>query len=147
MLSSLVMCLAVAGRLSADSPSPNHQFPALPLSGTDIDSFCRDRLERARRGRIFLEETIKWQEKMIQEPDFYTQEEADHIRQQVAGWRENLEFLKQHEQILEWYERQRKVNPGPDTEQAMIDRLEKLLKEWDGWREFSRAPMPREVKK
>ncbi len=58
MLSSLVLCLVLAGRLGADPPqSLNHRFQVLPPF--DIEKFHRQHLEFTKNRRVGLEKMLE----------------------------------------------------------------------------------------
>jgi hypothetical protein len=149
MLSSLVLCLTLSGRLGADLPQPqHHRLQAVPWR--NIEEFHRHHLELTRNRRAGLEEMVKWWEKMLKDP-LFTPKEVEHHRQHVVYLLECVQQMKKYEQVLEWYEQQRRLNPGPETEQEALDRITKVLKEqkaWqDAWDQGKVAPLPREVKK
>ncbi len=50
--------------------------------------------------------------------------------------------------MLEWYEQQRRLKPGPETDQEAIDTIDTVLKEQKAWQnKWDRtAPPPREKK-
>src|SRR5262245_8069641 len=145
MLSSLVLCLALAGWLDADLPQqPHKSIPGLPR----VDP--RERLEDARRAIAIVESGIESIEADLKEfPD--TPERAAKLRRDLDEMRGHLQFMKRYEQVLEWGVQQGKLNPGPETDREAISRREKVTKEWKTWRDaWDRgliAPMPREVKK
>jgi hypothetical protein len=148
MLPSLVICLAVAGRLGPDPPvSPDHGFGwFLP---PDIEAFNRDYLEWTRNRRAGLEEMIETFEKQLREsPEFFTPKAAARLRQTTETLREHLEFTERIQRELEAYEQQRKLDPGLGPHQAHLERSGKILREWNA-RQKARergviAPPPRE---
>jgi len=145
MLSSLVLCLASAGWLDADLlQQPHKSIPGLPR----VD-LC-EHLESNRRAIAIVESAIELCEADLKElPN--TPERAGKLRRELDEMRGHLQFLKRYEQALEWGMRQRKLNPGPETDREAISRREKVTKEWKTWRDaWDRgliAPMPREVQK
>ncbi|MCI0699750.1 MAG: hypothetical protein L0241_01520 [Planctomycetia bacterium] len=153
MLPSLVMCLALTGRLAPDPPSPPERSPEERLLDSFIEPLHRHQLELTKSRRVFLEGMIEWYEKQLTDPSLgwnYTPKGANQLRHQLEGWRYQVEFMKKLEAELERYERQRKVNPGSETDSKAIARLEKMFDDWQAWKKAWEsgvvAPMPREVK-
>src|SRR5262245_42441974 len=141
-LSSLVLCVSLVAA-SVDPPAPRKQpLPVLPQWGIEV--ILRGDLARTKRGRAFLEETIEMFEQHLKEPSL-TPQDVDYFRRKIATFREAVAKMKKVEQVLELWEKERKENPGTETDFKAIDRLDALLKEWDRPARPT-APMPREVK-
>ena len=137
---------AVIALAGGSDPQPEN-----PWLGAE-EAFHRDTLERVRRGRAFLEENNDWEEKLLDElaasPDLFPPAWIAGRRKELARIREEVERIKQYEQILEWHAWARRRNPGPETDNALRARLKALRQEWDAQtRGVNLAPSPREGKK
>lgn len=158
MFSTLMVCLALTGRLGLDHPQPpDHRLQGLQLPGQQKE-FDRTSLERTKRCRIFLEESIEMYEKDLKEyqslhqrfPSIFTPDQANRDRNHLELLRGWLKHEKKMEEALECYLRESEVNPGSATERALNDRLDKQIKEHEAWlKAWDRgliAPPPREKK-
>lgn len=148
MFSTLTLCVTMAGRFGICPPQLDH--PWNPLRERAVERLHREFLERNKSRVVFLEEMIEWWEKLAADSTLHTPAEANKLRQDVPHWRAHLQHMKNVQVVLEWYEQQQKLNPGPKTEREAMDRLDKLIQEWDLWEfKWERgliAPPPR-VKK
>lgn len=147
MCSSITACLLLLKMGAAGSPF--HFLDRHSLQQLQKEAFHRQELERTRRTRANMETYIKWMEKW-QPGSINSARNNDFIQNEIAECRGELEFMKKREQILEWYEQQRKLNPGAETDRAAFDRLDKLYKEHEAWSKAWKAgriaPTPREKK-
>lgn len=148
MFSLAVTCLVITG-LCAQPPAPLDLNLQKLLAGT-FEKMHRDQLEMNKSRRAFLEEMIEMYEKDLKGQSLYPQSQASRIRQDLVALRETVQYMKSVQRELEGWERERKTNPTSQTDSAAIDRLERLYKEHQSWREaWDRgliAPRPR-VKK
>src|SRR4051794_36313374 len=102
MLSTMTLCVAIAGGVAGDHPLPpdNPSGPLLPNS----EALHRDHLEQIRTGRAALEQASEFRERTIKEleilerqmnhPGVFTPRMASQSRRDLDGWRMSVEFLK-----------------------------------------------------
>ena len=138
MTPSLVLCFSLGGWCSGAPPELGPTIPVLP---PPLDQ--RQRLERVRRGNALIEANIELFEGLLKDhPNLFSPEKASDIRQRLEVWREELAKWKRWERELEFWEQQRELKPGLETEREATAQLDKLFDEL--W--LPVAPMPREMK-
>jgi len=148
MTLSLVLAFAFAWLHSADplglQPSPGPDSLQRGWRAT----FARQHLELIRSRRVALEEHLEWMEQFVKEnPDILTPETVSFSRKELERFRIDLRYMREYERALVWWERERNVNPGPETDRQARDRINRVFKERDAWRRGDHnAPPPRERK-
>ena len=163
MHSTLPILLTLAAELVCVQKQPQdmNRFATIPRMLTQLDRQSLDQRfrESTRRCRAWLESEIESYEEYLEEfplnhvryPSLYTQELANRRRSHLdylRGWHKHELRM---EQVLDWYQKESKINPGPETEQEYIDRLDQAFEAHEAWLKAWRrgliAPPPREVKK
>lgn len=141
MTLSFILCLSFAGWCNGNLPSPQ---PILELPPHD-EEFHRQYLEVCRRSCAIIQSSIELLEMRLELfPSHLSPEREQELRQRLKDRRDELEKMKKIERELVRYEKERKLNPGVETDLKAIERLAKLQQEL--WPIPNVAPMPREVK-
>jgi hypothetical protein len=145
MFTMLVMYLAAIDPLT---PRFNPDDPRLlRFLG---DGLLTQHLEWLRNRGPGLAEMIDWHDRMIQEPGFLSPGQVNDWRKMNAELRVTLHFMRKELEILEWWEEQRVLKPGLETDLAGLDRLDELRKEEKArrraWDRGLMVPFPREVR-
>ncbi len=125
------------------------QNPA-QLRQLQLEILHRMGLENARRMRDNTGIYIKMREKDIRQPNlgpWYKLMYEREIESEKGTWH----YLNLSVEVMEWYEQERKRNPGPATDQKASERLKQIMNDWKEWQKAwdagQIAPMPREVKR
>ena len=141
MFSSFVLCISLIGDWVPDPPPRD---PLEVVRGDSVDSLLRNFLEFNQRGNARFEWLIQCQEKSLEENLLnYTPETLERERKVLAEWKEDLRKTKLIERELVRWVKERKENPGSETDLEAFGRLEELFEQFKP----AVAPMPREVKR
>jgi len=144
MLSTLALCVSLTGSSLGELSPLVKPVPGWELFG--FEELHRKQLEGERRAIAFAEEHAAWLEKLIKDlPEVFPPEKARRLLAEVEETRKHVEYWKKREKLLTQWAWDRRFNPGPDTDQAALDELKKLRREFDAQQSSRIAPPPREV--
>jgi hypothetical protein len=135
MIPTLVLSISMLGWFSNAQARPNR---TPPRTHAEMQAFDRAFLENHRRAIAIMEDHIKFLERFERDRD--GQWRLNRSRDILRGWK------KLERELVRW-EDERRLNPGFETDMAALARLERIQNEIDPPREWTIAPLPREVKK
>ena len=142
---AILISIGLTGLLSADLSAclsqPQRKAPDLRSSMSD--QLLIEALERTKNRQIFLRQMIEHFELFLKDSQFpLPAKDSDRIRKGILIWKHDLRFMKKEEREFARWLKERRQNPGVETDAKAIARIKELYKQNDALVQRLKAALP-----